>query len=63
MNYVVNYDLPTQAEDYVHRIGRTGRAGAKGRAISFVTPETQEALADIEKFTKREIPEVRIEGL
>ena len=62
VNYVVNYDLPTQAEDYVHRIGRTGRAGAKGRAISFVTPETQEALADIEKFTKREIPEVRIEG-
>ena len=59
VNYVVNYDLPTQAEDYVHRIGRTGRAGAKGRAISFVTPETQEALADI---TKREIPEVRIEG-
>ena len=62
VNYVVNYDLPTQAEDYVHRIGRTGRAGAKGRAISFVTPETKEALADIEKFTKREIPEVRIEG-
>ena len=62
VNYVVNYDLPTQAEDYVHRIGRTGRAGAKGRAISFVTPETQEALTDIEKFTKREIPEVRIEG-
>ena len=62
VNYVVNYDLPTQAEDYVHRIGRTGRAGAKGRAISFVTPETQDALADIEKFTKREIPEVRIEG-
>ena len=62
VNYVVNYDLPAQAEDYVHRIGRTGRAGAKGRAISFVTPETKEALADIEKFTKREIPEVRIEG-
>ena len=62
VNYVVNYDLPTQAEDYVHRIGRTGRAGAKGRAISFVTPETKEALAGIEKFTKREIPEVRIEG-
>ena len=62
VNYVVNYDLPTQAEDYVHRIGRTGRAGARGRAISFVTPETQDALADIEKFTKREIPEVRIEG-
>ena len=37
VNYVVNYDLPTQAEDYVHRIGRTGRAGAKGRAISFVS--------------------------
>ena len=62
VNYVVNLDLPTQAEDYVHRIGRTGRAGAKGRAISFVTPETEDALRDIEKFTKREIPEVKIEG-
>ena len=62
VNYVVNLDLPTQAEDYVHRIGRTGRAGATGRAISFVTPETEDALRDIEKFTKREIPEVKIEG-
>ena len=62
VNYVVNLDLPTQAEDYVHRIGRTGRAGARGRAISFVTPETEDALRDIEKFTKRTIPEAKIEG-
>ena len=62
VNYVVNFDLPTQAEDYVHRIGRTGRAGATGRAISFVTPDTQDALRDIEKFIKREIPETKIEG-
>ena len=39
-----NYDLPTQPEDYVHRIGRTGRAGASGFAVSFVSPETADAL-------------------
>ena len=48
VDYVVNYDLPTQPEDYVHRIGRTGRAGARGYAISFVSPETEDALRDIE---------------
>ena len=50
VDYVVNYDLPTQPEDYVHRIGRTGRAGASGYAISFVSPETEDALRDIEKL-------------
>ena len=56
VDYVVNYDLPTQPEDYIHRIGRTGRAGASGFAVSFVTPETEEALADIEKLIKRQLP-------
>ncbi len=62
VEYVVNYDLPTQPEDYVHRIGRTGRAGASGYAISFVSPETEEALRDIEKLIRRTIPELNIEG-
>ena len=60
VDYVVNYDLPTQPEDYVHRIGRTGRAGASGYAVSFVSPETEEALRDIEKLTGRRIPEMEI---
>ena len=60
VSYVVNYDVPTQAEDYVHRIGRTGRAGEEGWAISFVSPETEDALRDIQKLIKREIPEMEI---
>lgn len=62
VDYVVNFDLPTQPEDYVHRIGRTGRAGARGYAISFVSPETSGALKDIQKLTKQEIPEIEIAG-
>ena len=53
---VVNYDLPNEAEAYVHRIGRTGRAGAIGRAVSFATPEEHEFLIDIEKLIKKSIP-------
>ncbi|NPD32925.1 DEAD/DEAH box helicase [Eggerthellaceae bacterium zg-997] len=60
VNYVINYDLPTQPEDYVHRIGRTGRAGAAGFSISFVTPETEDALRDIEKLTKQKVPEMSL---
>ena len=60
--YVVNFDLPHMPEDYVHRIGRTGRAGAQGFALSFVTPETEDELKEIQKFIKREIPEREIEG-
>ena len=60
VDYVVNYDLPTQPEDYVHRIGRTGRAGAAGFAVSFVSPETADALRDIEKLIKRPIPEMAV---
>ena len=57
---MINYDLPTVPEDYVHRIGRTGRAGEEGWAISFVSPETEDALRDIQKLIKREIPEMEI---
>lgn len=62
VSYVVNYDVPTQAEDYVHRIGRTGRAGASGFAVSFVSPETADALRDIQKLLKRTIPELELEN-
>ena len=61
VSYVVNYDVPTQAEDYVHRIGRTGRAGAEGFAITFVSPENKDELA-AEKLIKRDIPEIEIAG-
>ena len=53
---VINYDLPFSAEDYVHRIGRTGRAGASGEAIAFFTPEEERYLLDIEKLIKTKIP-------
>ncbi len=53
---VINYELPNTAEDYVHRIGRTGRAGTPGEAISLVSPDEKEYLAGIEKLLKREIP-------
>jgi superfamily II DNA/RNA helicase len=53
---VINYDLPHSAEDYVHRIGRTGRAGASGEAIALFTAEEEKYLLDIEKLTKRAIP-------
>ena len=53
---VINYDLPYSPEDYVHRIGRTGRAGASGIALSLMTPEEERYLAEIEKLTKHKIP-------
>ena len=54
--FVINYELPHTPEDYVHRIGRTGRAGSPGEAISLVSPEEMEFLSRIEKLLKREIP-------
>ena len=53
---MVNYDLPNVPEDYVHRIGRTGRAGASGEAISLVCVDEHGFLRDIERLIKREIP-------
>lgn len=60
--HVVNYELPNVSEDYVHRIGRTGRAGATGEAISLVSPDEQKLLRDIERLTKRDIERVQVEG-
>ncbi len=59
---VINFDLPTVAEDYVHRIGRTGRAGCEGRAISLVSHEEGGLLADIQKVLKRDIEMTVVEG-
>ena len=54
---VINYEIPHAPEDYVHRIGRTGRAGALGVAVSLVSPEEEKYLKEIEKLIKREIPQ------
>ena len=58
LSHVFNYDLPEVPETYVHRIGRTARAGADGTAVSFCAPEEQEYLAGIEKLNRRKIPVV-----
>jgi ATP-dependent RNA helicase RhlE len=60
--FVVNFDLPNVPEDYVHRIGRTGRAGATGEAVSLVCVDERDLLRDIERFIKREIPREVIAG-
>src|SRR5471030_131773 len=60
--HVVNFDLPNVPEDYVHRIGRTGRAGATGEAISLVCVDEHQLLKDIERLIKRPIPQEVIAG-
>ncbi|MDP1524326.1 MAG: DEAD/DEAH box helicase [Rhodocyclaceae bacterium] len=60
--HVINYELPRVAEDYVHRIGRTGRAGKNGEATSLVAPEEMKQLADIERLTKFKIEQVMIDN-
>ena len=62
ISHVVNYDFPMHPEDYVHRIGRTGRAHAVGDAISFVTPEDHSALRSLERFIGRGIVRKHCEG-
>ena len=59
---VVNYDMPLVAEDYVHRVGRTGRAGAPGRAVSLVTSADRELLRDIQKLLSAPLEQVAISG-
>ncbi|HET7363249.1 MAG TPA: DEAD/DEAH box helicase [Burkholderiales bacterium] len=60
--HVVNYDLPHVAEDYVHRIGRTGRAGAEGEAVSFVSAEERPLMAAIERLINRKVESRTVEG-
>jgi ATP-dependent RNA helicase DeaD len=62
ISHIINFDLPNDLESYVHRIGRTGRMGADGSAISFVTPEQGSVLTGIEALINRLIPEDRVEG-
>jgi ATP-dependent RNA helicase RhlE len=59
---VINFDIPRSPEDYVHRIGRTGRAGLTGEAISLVAPDDLDALAQIEKLIKKKIERVLVPG-
>ncbi len=56
VSHVINYDLPNVPEQYVHRIGRTARAGAGGIAISFCAPDERAYLKDIERLTKQGVP-------
>ncbi|WP_459851995.1 DEAD/DEAH box helicase [Dongia sp. agr-C8] len=63
LSHVFNFDTPHHAEDYVHRIGRTGRAGKEGRAFTFAMPEDGKAVQAIEKLIGKEIPRVNIEGI
>jgi superfamily II DNA/RNA helicase len=62
VSHVFNFDTPWHPDDYVHRIGRTGRAGAKGRAFTFVSPEDAEAIANVEKLTEMKIPVFELRG-
>jgi superfamily II DNA/RNA helicase len=63
ITHVINYDLPKNAEDYVHRIGRTGRAGATGIAISFASSREVDSLRSIERYIGQSIPQQVITGL
>ncbi len=60
--HVVNYEIPNVSEDYVHRIGRTGRAGSDGDAVSFVCLDEEGFMQEIERFTKQQIPVQIVEG-
>lgn len=63
ISHVVNFDLPNSAEDYVHRIGRTGRAGASGVALSFVSPKDRGQVKEIERYTGQKLAVHIIPGL
>ena len=62
VSHVINYEVPWDAESYVHRIGRTARADAIGDAFTFVTPEEEEKIRDIEKMIGKEIPRLTVPG-
>jgi ATP-dependent RNA helicase RhlE len=60
--HVVNFELPNVPEDYVHRIGRTGRAGLEGEALSLVSPEERDELRAIERMLKQSIPQLQVDA-
>jgi ATP-dependent RNA helicase DeaD len=62
ISHIINYDLPADPENYVHRVGRTGRMGANGVAIAFVTPQQGKQLTAIETLINRQLEETRVEG-
>ena len=62
VSHVVNFDLPNSYEDYVHRIGRTARAGATGCAISLISEPDRDLWRDVERMTKTPIPQQVVEG-
>ena len=62
ISLVVNYDIPLDAESYVHRIGRTGRAGRSGRALLFVEPRERRLLRNIEHLMKKPINELNYQS-
>ncbi len=62
VTHVINYDVPQNPEDYVHRIGRTGRAQAVGDAFTLVAPEEAGDIRDIERFIGQKVPQLRLEG-
>ncbi len=63
ISHVINFDLPRNTEDYVHRIGRTGRAGAKGIALSFASGKDMDLVRQIEKFTGQKMVRHSVEGM
>jgi superfamily II DNA/RNA helicase len=63
LSHVFNFDVPHHAEDYVHRIGRTGRAGKEGRAFTIATPDERQAVEAVEKLIAMPIPRIEIPGL
>jgi ATP-dependent RNA helicase RhlE len=62
ISHVVNYDVPRNPEDYVHRIGRTGRAGATGTAVTFLAAAELSAMKDIERLLGRALPRISMPG-
>jgi ATP-dependent RNA helicase RhlE len=62
ISHVINYDVPAAPEDYVHRVGRTGRAGSRGEAISIVAPVDESAMRAIERLTGQTIKRIVPEG-
>lgn len=63
VSHVFNFDVPSHSEDYVHRIGRTGRAGRNGKAVMICVPRDEKNLADIEKLVEKEIPRLELPGV